>query len=76
MRIADQMADEIYGLHCDIGRLERDNAELKKLAGGFWQALKGEHDCPLVVCEYMDICDGTNCNYEQHMRALGVKVDE
>lgn len=21
--------DEIYGLHCDIGRLERDNAELR-----------------------------------------------
>lgn len=32
MRVADQMADEIYGLHCDIGRLERENARLLELA--------------------------------------------
>ena len=29
---ADQLAEEIYGLHCDIGRLETENARLR----GFW----------------------------------------
>lgn len=29
MSAAEQMADEMYGLHCDIGRLERENANLR-----------------------------------------------
>lgn len=29
MNMADQLADEIYGLHCDIGRLENENARLR-----------------------------------------------
>lgn len=28
MSTAEQIADEIYGLHCDIGRLEAENAKL------------------------------------------------
>lgn len=30
MNVADQLADEIYGLHCDIGRLEQENATLRQ----------------------------------------------
>lgn len=29
MNVAEQMVDEIYGLHCDIGRLEVENARLR-----------------------------------------------
>ena len=30
MTTAEQFIDEIYGLHCDIGRLEVENARLRQ----------------------------------------------
>lgn len=30
MTTAEQFVDEIYGLHCDIGRLEVENARLRE----------------------------------------------
>ena len=31
LEIAEQLADEVYGLHCDIGRLEVENAKLREV---------------------------------------------
>lgn len=30
MTTSEQIADELYGLHCDIGRLEKENARLRQ----------------------------------------------
>jgi hypothetical protein len=30
MTVGEQIADELYGLHCDIGRLEVENAKLRE----------------------------------------------
>lgn len=30
MTVGEQIADELYGLHCDIGRLETENAKLRE----------------------------------------------
>lgn len=30
MTTSEQIADELYGLHCDIGRLETENARLRQ----------------------------------------------
>lgn len=40
MNMADQLADEIYGLHCDIGRLENESARLRELVISYDSALR------------------------------------
>ena len=32
MTVSEQIADELYGLHCEIGRLENENIRLRELA--------------------------------------------
>ena len=60
----------------EILRLLEENAELRELCVGFWQALKGDtQDCPLVICEYMYECSDDECVYERMMQELGIEVD-
>lgn len=63
MRVADQMADEIYGLHCDIGRLEHDNAKLLKLV----RDLHAAYVVALNECEGLD--EGLIWEYSGNVKA-------
>lgn len=61
--------DEAYGLHCDIGRLEQENARLRELAAralGLFLKHGAVHSCDLPeVDAIMD-----------ESRELGVEMDE
>ena len=54
LEVAEQLADELYGLHCDIGRLEVENAKLRKRVEqlhadqAHWELGNCPH-CPNVV---------------------------
>ena len=84
MRVADQIADEIYGLHCDIGRLERENAKLRELAAGIGHLLFPLYVDYCVACQRDSInhpcpvhtVEGGECLYKTDLRELGVEVDE
>lgn len=76
LEVAEQLADELYGLHCDIGRLEVENARLRKLVKMMW-----------LACKRYGIVGGTyaypdrNSNvdeqvrFEPLLRELGLEVD-
>ena len=58
MTVSEQIADELYGLHCDIGRLEVENRKLRKLVHdmGFliawadWNTDKDDEKAYQLVC--------------------------
>lgn len=61
LEVAEQLADELYGLHCDIGRLEVENAKLRELLSEV----------------YEDQCDESDrWKYCDRMRELKVEVSE
>ena len=59
MSAAEQMADEIYGLHCDIGRLETENKKLRKLLEGIARGTYKE------MCTYRDASGCNRCSMRQ-----------
>ena len=68
LEVAEQLADELYGLHCDIGRLEVENAKLRKLLAD------------LAICACGKYCYGCphqydGCDRDDRLRELGVEVD-
>lgn len=70
--------DEAYGLHCDIGRLEVENAKLRKLAHDLLQPILADgFDC--YGCVHED-CDGMRytdrCKLLDRACELGVEVKE
>ena len=71
MTVSEQIADELYGLHCDIGRLEVENAKLRELATGLYKCWVNEgcEGCP------MQDDDGW-CVRDIRLRELGVEVDK
>lgn len=78
MNTAEQLADEIYGLHCDIGRLETENAKLRELVLILANCAAGHgcDYCPInggqgYVGE-LDMCESVH----DRMRELGVEVEE
>lgn len=79
MSAAEQMADELYGLHCDIGRLERDNAKLRRLlegiARGTYRELCTHRDKP--ECKECSMRDGDmTCLIADASQFLGIEVVE
>lgn len=68
LEIAEQLADELYGLHCDIGRLEVENAKLRELCVKAleWLRWAGGITCPPEVPD----------EFADELRKLGVKVDK
>jgi len=67
MTMSEQVADELYGLHCDIGRLEQENAKLRELAHDLLQLIMAEgFDC--YGCVYEDECEGMR--YMERCRLL------
>lgn len=64
MRVADQMADEIYGLHCDIGRLEAENSKLRELLLELYETAQPEAPS-MFEAEFAD-----------RMRELGVECKQ
>lgn len=85
MSIAEQLADEIYGLHCDIGRLEVENRKLRAACDAW-----AENDAKLrklvrdIYSEYRYLRVRFHRTYVQHeermrsierrMRKLGIEV--
>lgn len=66
MTVSEQIADELYGLHCDIGRLERENAKLRELV----RIMHSE----LMSCEDNGyVCGGHK--FDDRVRELRVEVD-
>lgn len=65
---------ELYGLHCDIGRLEMENAKLRKLVKDT-RALATDHGV-VVRYPYCDAWDERLAVVERQMRELGIEVDE
>jgi len=71
MTVSEQIADELYGLHCDIGRLEAENAKLRELASGLHKCWVNEG------CEGCPMQDGDGwCVRDIRLRELGVEVSE
>lgn len=81
MTAAEQMADEIYGLHyeiyglhCDIGRLEQENARLRELVRDYDKTLElsivgyDGPDAPLLDAVYISL--------RSRMYELGVEVTD
>jgi len=82
MNVAEQMADEIYGLHCDIGRLERENTKLHSICAEVANVLFNldvdrcglcdrdsiNHPCPVHTV------NGGECLIKSELRELGIKV--
>lgn len=64
LEVAEQLADELYGLHCDIGRLEVENAKLRELCGEM-----------LLYIVYPYVCVRPSVLVER-ARELGVEVSE
>ena len=69
MTASEQVANEIYGLYCDIGRLERENAKLRELVAD------------LAICACGKYCYGCphqydGCDRDERLRDLGIEVDE
>lgn len=69
--LAEQAADEVYGLHCDIGRLEQENDVLRtQLADATVSMWRVEKRCAelreavriLVYCSNHVDCDGCPLN--------------
>lgn len=57
------MTDEIYGLHCEIGRLETENAKLRELA------------CEMLIyIAYPYVCFRPEVLVER-ARELGIEVE-
>ena len=58
MMMSEQIADEIYGLHCDIGRLEVENAALRQqLADAAESMGRVEERCAGLRELARDMCD-------------------
>lgn len=57
--MSEQVADELYGLHCDIGRLEQENAKLRELL-----------DYMTPIAWY-----ASSEQEREHMRELGVEAN-
>lgn len=79
MTVGEQIADELYGLHCDIGRLEVENAKLRKLVLTLAFCANDEADCdqcPMndARCDTVQqyFCDGA----ATALRELGIEVDD
>ena len=76
MSAAEQMADELYGPHCDIGRLERDNKGMRELIYKMWLALE---NVGIVGGIYTYPDRNTNLDEEidfrSAMRRFGIEVD-
>ena len=59
--------DEIYGLHCDIGRLEAENAKLRELVRDMYAVMvtdAANWDVPVPE------------QFDGRMHELGVEVEE
>lgn len=73
MSTAEQIADEIYGLHCDIGRLETENAKLRKeLADIFRDFVNADDELRLRHGRTFMAWE----RYEPRLRELGVDLRE
>ena len=79
MTVGEQIADELYGLHCDIGRLETENAKLRELVDGWDFCSKTKSPtfdncvgCPLFI----QTPHSYRCARDERMRELGVEVDK
>lgn len=79
MTVGEQIADELYGLHCDIGRLETENAKLRELVDGWDFCSKTKSStfdncvgCPLFI----QTPHSYRCARDERMRELGVEVDK
>jgi hypothetical protein len=79
--VAEQVADEIYGLHCDIGRLEVENARLHKLVHILCFCMQDHNDCDDCVLngakgelafDPLCTCDGLH----KLLREVGVEVEQ
>lgn len=70
MTVGEQIADELYGLYCDIGRLETENAKLRELVIEVFECARRGAACE--TCKVNN--DGYACVYI--MRELGVEVDK
>lgn len=78
LEVAEQLADELYGLHCDIGRLEVENARLRELVRDYHTFLAlvelaqpighivAAHGHPTLSIAALD----------ERYRELGVEVDK
>ena len=82
LEVAEQLADELYGLHCDIGRLEVENAKLRELCADMHKALFSLNLDHCQACPREDACvfmhksfDCNECAFEHDMRELGVEVE-
>lgn len=65
MTVGEQIADELYGLHCDIGRLETENAKLRRLCA--------DMHSELVSCEDNGyVCGGHK--FDDRVHELGIEV--
>lgn len=80
MRAADQMADEIYGLHCDIGRLEVENAKLReriKILVHCMSDVDNCDNCPIHGDPYNVEGDWVSCDLlRESLYEVGIEVGE
>lgn len=80
MRASDQLADEIYGLHCDIGRLEVDNAKLRNAVSILVHCMSdvdGCDSCPINGNPYDVQGKWSACDALREMLlGLGIEVNE
>lgn len=62
--------DELYGLHCDIGRLEVENVRLRKLVDGLTWCCDHHgcrQECPLYDRSETDHCREVSIRHELGM---------
>lgn len=76
---AGQVADELYGLHCDIGRLERQNnineSLIKSLQSKCLELYRMSDPSKCCLCEYPCMEDQPPvCALEESLRDLGVEI--
>lgn len=74
--------DELYGLHCDIGRLEVENAKLRERNARLQERCKKMYEQIKYNCDVCDECycsswdeDNECCVYDTYMHELGIEVE-
>lgn len=79
---ANQLADEVYGLHCDIGRLEVDLATKREIIEKLTNVLSEIRRISTISCElcsrpchlYSSTDMPIECEIDKELKDLGIEL--